>query len=165
MHCYFFINIQINWPFYKNHLGQNPLILALLFGNCPLIFKHTCSFSNYSVLFSRLIYRCFITLFSTCIFNYNFETFCSCKFIFCALKSEYILLNWTELLNWITFQQNVIATNEKMGCFITHFRFSFLIQARLNSHYEAWSYKKRSPKRLKHTGDLFRKDLQLEGVC
>ena len=37
--------------------------------------------------------------------------------------------------------------------------------ARLNSHYEAWSYKKRSTKRLKHTGNLFRKNLQLKDVC
>ena len=33
---------------------QIPLFLALLFGNCPLIFKHTCSFSKHSILFSRL---------------------------------------------------------------------------------------------------------------
>ena len=72
--------------------------MALLYGNCPLIFKHTCSFSNYSVLFSRLIYRCFITLFSTCIFDYNCKTFCSCKFISCVLKSEYMSLN---IYNWI----------------------------------------------------------------
>ena len=86
--------IQINWPFYWNHLGQITLVFALLYGNWPLIFKHTCSFSKRSVLFSRLIYRCFITLFSTHIFDYNFDTFCSCKFISCVLKSEYMLLNW-----------------------------------------------------------------------
>ena len=49
------------------------------------------SFSNYSVLLSRLIYRCFITIFATRIFDYDFEIFCSCKFISCVLKSEYIL--------------------------------------------------------------------------
>ena len=38
-----------------------------------------------------------VTLFSTRVFDCNFETFCSCKFISCVLKSEYILLNW----NWI----------------------------------------------------------------
>ena len=86
--------IQINWPLYWNHLGQITLVFALLDGNWPLIFKHTCSFSKRSVLFSRLIYRCFITLFSTHIFDYNFDTFCSCKFISCVLKSEYMLLNW-----------------------------------------------------------------------
>ena len=102
LHCYFLIIIQINWPFYRNHLGQIPLVLALLYGNCPLIFTHTCSFSNYSVLISSLIYRCFVTLYSTRIFDFNFETFCSCKFISCVLKSEYILLNWIEL-NWIIY--------------------------------------------------------------
>ena len=33
--------------------------------------------------------------------------------------------------------------------------------ARLNSHYEAWSYKKKKRKRL-HAGNLFRKNLQLK---
>ena len=32
------------------------------------------------------------------------------------------------------------------------------LQARLNSHYEAWSYKKKKTKRLKHTGNLFRRN-------
>ena len=35
----------------------------------------------------------------------------------------------------------------------------------LNSHYEAWSYKKGSTKKLKHTGNLFRKNLQLKDTC
>ena len=34
--------------------------------------------------------------------------------------------------------------------------------ARLNSHYEAWSYKK---KRLQDTENLFRKNLQLKDAC
>ena len=38
------------------------------------------------------------------------------------------------------------------------------LHARLNSHYKASSYKKYSTKRLKHTGNLFRKNLQLIGV-
>ena len=36
------------------------------------------------------------------------------------------------------------------------------LYARLNSNYEVWSYKKK--KRLKYTGNLFRKNLQLRGV-
>ena len=46
------------------------------------------------------------------------------------------------------------------------------LHTRLNNHYEAWSYKKRNTKRLKHTGNsmqhtgnLFRKNLQLKDVC
>ena len=78
--------------YFTEIIGQVPLVLALLNGNCPLIFKHTCSFSKHSVLFPRLIYKCFITLFSTSIFDSNFETFCSCKFFSCVLKSTYILL-------------------------------------------------------------------------
>ena len=39
------------------------------------------------------------------------------------------------------------------------------LYARLNSHYKAWSYRKRSTKILKHTENLFRKNLQLKGVC
>ena len=37
--------------------------------------------------------------------------------------------------------------------------------ARLNSHYEAWSYKKRSTEKLQDTENLFRKNLQLKDVC
>ena len=38
--------------------------------------------------------------------------------------------------------------------------------ARLNSHYEAWSYKKKKvQKRLQDTENLFRKNLQLKDVC
>ena len=36
----------------------------------------------------RLIYRCFITLFPTNIFDCNFESYSSCEFISCVLKSE-----------------------------------------------------------------------------
>ena len=39
------------------------------------------------------------------------------------------------------------------------------LHARLNSGYEACSYKKRNTKRLKHTGNLFRTNLQLKDVC
>ena len=39
------------------------------------------------------------------------------------------------------------------------------LHARMNSHYKAWSYKKRSTKRLQHTENLFRKNLQLKDVC
>ena len=38
------------------------------------------------------------------------------------------------------------------------------LHARLNSLYEAWSYKERRTKRLKHTRNLFRKNLQLKDV-
>ena len=38
--------------------------------------------------------------------------------------------------------------------------------ARLNSHYEAWSYKKKkTQKRLQDTENLFTKNLQLKDVC
>ena len=92
LHGYFFIIIQIDWPFCRNHLGQIPLVLLLLYRNCPLIFHQTCSFSKHFILFPRLIYRCFITLFSTSIFDCNFEIFSSFKFVSCVLKSEYELL-------------------------------------------------------------------------
>ena len=36
--------------------------------------------------------------------------------------------------------------------------------ARLNSHYKAWSYKKKISKILKYTGNLFRKNIQLKGI-
>ena len=37
------------------------------------------------------------------------------------------------------------------------------LHARLNSHYEAWSYKKGSTKKV--TENLFRKNLHLKDVC
>ena len=104
MHGYIFVfNIQIDWPFYRNLLEQIPLVLALLYENCPLIFKRSCSFSKPLVLFSRLIYKCFITLFSRSIFDCNFDTFCSSKFNYCVLKSEYILLiiDWLFSNTWV----------------------------------------------------------------
>ena len=40
------------------------------------------------------------------------------------------------------------------------------LHARLNSHYEAWSYKKKkAQKRLQATENLFKKNLQLKDVC
>ena len=39
------------------------------------------------------------------------------------------------------------------------------LNVKLNSHYKAWGYKKRRRKTLKHTGDLFRKKLQLISTC
>ena len=40
------------------------------------------------------------------------------------------------------------------------------LHARQNSHYEAWSYKKKkAQKRLQATENLFRKNLQLKDVC
>ena len=36
------------------------------------------------------------------------------------------------------------------------------LHARLNNHYEAWSYKKRRKKSLQDTENLFRKNLQLK---
>ena len=40
-----------------------------------------------------------------------------------------------------------------------------LLYVRLNSHYKVWSYKKKKDKKIKHTRNLFRKSLQLIGVC
>ena len=53
----------------------------------------------------------------------------------------------------------------KFSALLSLFFYLDSIHARLNSHYEAWSYKTRSTKRLKHTGNLFRKNLQIKGVC
>ena len=40
------------------------------------------------------------------------------------------------------------------------------LHTKLNSHYEAWSYKKKkAQKRLQATENLFRKNLQLKDVC
>ena len=39
------------------------------------------------------------------------------------------------------------------------------LHARLNSHYEHGDTRKRNTKRLKHTGNQFRKNLQLKDIC
>ena len=36
---------------------------------------------------------------------------------------------------------------------------------KLNSHYKAWSYKKKKHKKIKAHRNLFRKNLQLKDVC
>ena len=92
LHGYTFF-IQIDWPLYRNLLEQIPVVLVLLSGNCPLIFKHTCSFSKHSVLLPRLIHT-FYGSFWTSIFDCNFEISSSCKFISFVLKSEYILIDY-----------------------------------------------------------------------
>ena len=53
--------------------------------------------------------------------------------------------------------------NPKVGMFFFNWD---LLHARLNSHYKAWSYKKKKPiKFKKHAENLFRKNLQLKCVC
>ena len=42
----------------------------------------------------------------------------------------------------------------------------YSLHARLNSHYEAWSYKKKKHKKVKvYTRNLIRKNLQLKDIC
>ena len=66
------------------------------------------------------------------------------------------------------FHDDVMSTNCDVTVIFSNlwpiFFNSDALHARLNSHYEAWSYKKRSTKRLKHTGNLIRKSLQLKDV-
>ena len=53
-----------------------------------------------------------------------------------------------------------------LECFLVLFFFNWdSPHARLNSHYEAWSYKKKSKKRPQDTENLFRKNLQLKDAC
>ena len=57
----------------------------------------------------------------------------------------------------------VYLKNEQMEFFFFNWD---SLHARLNSHYEAWSYKKKkAQKRLQATENLFRKNLQLKDVC
>ena len=62
--------------------------------------------------------------------------------------------------------------NEQMegtDCFFLFFFVFFLnwdsLYLGLNSHYEAWNYKKKITKRLKHTGESAQKNLHLKDVC
>ena len=52
-----------------------------------------------------------------------------------------------------------------LGLLITIKTDSSSHDARLNSHYKTWSYKKKSTNKLKHTESLFRKNLQLKDAC
>ena len=50
--------------------------------------------------------------------------------------------------------------------FLITFPFALdLLHARLNSHYEAWSYKKKKNKKITTSGNPFRKNLQIQSVC
>ena len=92
----FFI-IQNNWPFYRNHL-EIPSFWHCYMGIALWLSNILALFQNI-VLFSRLIYRCFIALFSTHIFDYNFETFCSCKIYFLCFKIRIYITDW--LIDWL----------------------------------------------------------------
>ena len=62
--------------------------------------------------------------------------------------------------------QSLVAFASVFGAtYLSEFFFNWdSLHARLNSLYEAWSYKERRTKRLKHTRNLFRKNLQLKDV-
>ena len=69
---------------------------------------------------------------------------------------------------WSVFQVLKVHTSSKKLYNIASFVFFNWdsLHARLNFHYEAWSYKKGSTKkRLQDTENLFRKNLQLKDVC
>ena len=60
---------------------------------------------------------------------------------------------WTR---YNKFKNKVVLTEDFLNLDALH--------ERLNSHYEARSYKKKTRLK-KHTGNLFRKNLQLKDVC
>ena len=78
-----------------------------------------------------------------------------------SLEYQY---TWSQLI--FTCSLSKIDTLEKG---VKSFAFFFFdwdsLYARPNSHHEAWSYKKRSTKRLHDTENLFKKNLQLKDVC
>ena len=68
------------------------------------------------------------------------------------------------------FKQNILEEKRLWFFCFSFFFFNWdLFHAKLNSHYEAWSYMKKKTKkktkRLKLTGNLFRKNLNLKHVC
>ena len=68
----------------------------------------------------------------------------------------------------IIVNRSLLLTTFAITFAITFFFFFFnwdSPHARLNSHYEAWNYKKKAQKRLQDTENLFRKNLQLKDVC
>ena len=72
---------------------------------------------------------------------------------------------------WICFCWDIsFAWTYWANCLQPIFFFFFFfdwnsLHAKLSIYYKALSYKKRSTKRLKHTWNLFRENLQLIGVC
>ena len=108
MHGYAFCS---NWLtiIQKSYWANSPCF-GVAIRELPSDFKTTCSFSKYFVLFPRLIYRYFITLLSTIIFDRNLKTFCRYNFISCVLKSEHILLIYLfihsfihSFIHWLCF--------------------------------------------------------------
>ena len=63
--------------------------------------------------------------------------------------------------------QSLVMCNTSEASSFFFFLFNWdSLHATLNSHYEAWSYKKKNTqKRLQETENLFRKNLQLKDVC
>ena len=55
--------------------------------------------------------------------------------------------------------------NVPEGSDLEHFFYWDSLHARLNNHFKARSYKKKKTKGLEHTGNQFRKNLQLKHVC
>ena len=79
-------------------------------------------------------------------------------------------------MNFDNFKKKQQDQGSKSWCYtdslmsVTISKFFFFnwdsLHTKLNSHYEAWSYKKKkAQKRLQATENLFRKNLQLKDVC
>ena len=78
-----------------------------------------------------------------------------------VIKKVKNTVSWTYVINDLNNEEIVGSFYEKYIFFNWH-----SLHARLNSHYEAWSYKKKkAQKRLQATENLFRKNLQLKDVC
>ena len=67
---------------------------------------------------------------------------------------------YSHLRRQFTFYHSVPRNSIRTGFFLNQNS----LHARLNNHYKAWSYKKKSTKRLQHTENLFRKNLPLKDV-
>ena len=80
--------------------------------------------------------------------------------------SEVILNNSGSKQYKMHLSVTIQANGWSNGKLVIFFFFNWdSLHARLNSHYEASSYKKKAQKRLQNKENLFGKNLQLKDVC
>ena len=143
-----------------------------------------------NVLSSPFIFSLFLSSFFSALYFVALLFFCTLLFLFPVLFCPLCLLTYfliflavsfcfSNLLSFVLFLIILYPLPSLINflhplfvpflLFILYFYLLFFnwdsLHERLNSHYEAWSYKKTKHKKLKHTGNLFRKKPKLKDVC
>ena len=126
-----------------------------------------------------VLYLCISYVLFVYIFTRLFNDFISMNFLIAVFFPVSPFIPMSPLLTWEIFANLSIHCNLPIYYFgqnlpaspfippsPSFFFFNWdSLHASLNSHYKAWSYNKRSTKRLQDTENLLRKNLQLKYVC